>query len=95
MSTDWSSPLGDIVDGGTATIHSNAYSGSKCNNLLIIDFVNCPYQCNTNSFLYADSVGAWALATPIVAKLAEKPEKVTITTTNLDNALATEIETFD
>ena len=29
LSTDWSSPLGDIVDGGTATIHSNAYSGSK------------------------------------------------------------------
>ena len=43
LSTDWSSPLGDIVDGGTATIHSNAYSGSKCNHLLIIDFVNCPY----------------------------------------------------
>jgi len=27
LSTDWSSPLGDIVDGGTASIHSDAHSG--------------------------------------------------------------------
>ena len=27
LSTDWSAPLGDIVEGGTASIHSNAYNG--------------------------------------------------------------------
>lgn len=29
LSTDWSAPLGDIVDGGTANVHSDAHSGSK------------------------------------------------------------------
>lgn len=41
LSTDWSSPLGDIVEGGTANIHSDPHFG----------------------------MGAWALATPVVAKL--------------------------
>lgn len=41
LSTDWSSPLGDIVDGGTANIHSNSHHG----------------------------MGAWALASPVAAKL--------------------------
>jgi hypothetical protein len=29
LSTDWSAPLGDIVEGGTAPIHSDAHNGSK------------------------------------------------------------------
>lgn len=29
LSTDWSAPLGDIVEGGTANINSDANRGSK------------------------------------------------------------------
>ncbi len=29
LSTDWTAPLGDIVEGGTASIHSDAFSGSE------------------------------------------------------------------
>ena len=30
LSTDWSAPLGDIVQGGTASVHSDSYNGSEC-----------------------------------------------------------------
>lgn len=29
LSTDWSSPLGDIVEGGTAGLNSDTHDGSK------------------------------------------------------------------